>query len=97
MPKEWADNANQATTTNCLVIKQLVVLAHKGLATRKAANANRAATSSCVTTYNQVNYTSSDCIVVVGLAILCNLSSPSSYRIAEHQAIELLIPTMGNL
>jgi hypothetical protein len=37
MPKEQADNAkaNQATTTSCLVIKQLVVVAHKGLAILK--------------------------------------------------------------
>ncbi len=32
-------------------------------------------------------------LIVVGLAILCNPSSPSGSTIAEHQAIELLIPT----
>jgi hypothetical protein len=36
MLKEQAANANQATsTTGCLVIKQLVVIAHKGLAILK--------------------------------------------------------------
>jgi hypothetical protein len=35
MPKEQAANANQATTISCLVIKQLEVVAHKGLAILK--------------------------------------------------------------
>jgi hypothetical protein len=69
------------------------------MATGEAATANRAATSStsCVTTYNQAYCASSDYLLVVGLAILCNLSSPSSNTIAKHQVIKLLIPTMDIL
>jgi hypothetical protein len=40
MPKERAVNANQATTTSCLVIKVLVVVAHKGLGHFKAIRAS---------------------------------------------------------
>jgi hypothetical protein len=68
------------------------------MTTRKApASVNQAArVVALLTTYNRANCTSSDYhLVVVGLAIFCNPSSPgtSSSMMVEHQAIKLLIPS----